>query len=91
VSRSSPQVQTALKFPGDERRADKLRLTEPRSEFFAAGEDSDGLRCKVRRENIMKREREPQKGTKGQNPFISCALCAFLRLSLPCSVRSSIQ
>jgi len=26
-----------------------LRLTEPRSEFFATGEDSDGLQCMLKR------------------------------------------
>jgi len=42
-----------------------LRLTEPRSEFFAAGEDSDGLQRKERKESKLS----------------LCDLCDLLRLS----------
>jgi len=38
-----PRVQETLTLAKDELHAEMLRLTEPRSEFFAAGGDSDGL------------------------------------------------
>ena len=40
-----PRVQETLRLAKDELPSDMLRLTEPRSEFFAAGEDSDGVQC----------------------------------------------
>jgi len=42
-----------LKITKDELHADKLRLTEPRSEIFAADENSGGVQCKEHKEIWM--------------------------------------
>ena len=49
MSRSRSQIQNTLKLAEDERRADMLRLTEPRSEICAADEEPYGLDCKGQR------------------------------------------
>jgi len=47
---AAPQVRDTLKCEETNRRADKQRLTEPRSGIFAAEDDSDGMQGRARLE-----------------------------------------